>query len=162
MNYSRVFVIHWMTNPSVAATSSSMDLLDLPFNRLIGLVRSDRPGALLMLPDDVRYTNHLGTVHAGALLALAENSSGELLQREFPALPFAVLPVVRRVEAKFRNPARGAVHARAELPAARREEFLGELIRRGRARLEVPVRVEDAAGVPVLAATIEWFIARRE
>lgn len=139
-----------------------MNVLDLPFNQLIGLARSDRPGALLMLPDDVRYTNHLGTVHAGALLALAENSSGELLVREVPELPFPVLPVVRRVEAKFRHPGRGAVHARAALPAGRKEEFLAELTARGRARLEVPVVVEDAAGTQVLAATIEWFVARRE
>lgn len=139
-----------------------MNVRDLPFNRLIGLACSDRPGALLMLPDDVRYTNHLGTVHAGALLALAENSSGEFLVREFPGLPFPVLPVVRRVEAKFRRPARGAVHARAGLSAGSREEFLAELTARGRARLEVSVQVEDAAGSVVLAATIEWFIARRE
>ena len=139
-----------------------MNVLELPFNRVIGLARSDLPGALLMLPDDGRYANHVGTVHAGALLALAENTSGEFLVREFPVLPFPVLPVVRRVEAKFRHPARGAVHSRAAWPNGRKEEFLAELGTRGRALVEVPVGVYDVAGTQVLAATIEWFVARRD
>ena len=49
-----------------------MDVTKIPFNALIGLAHSDEPKYLLMLPVDEKYTNHLGTVHAGALFALAE------------------------------------------------------------------------------------------
>lgn len=139
-----------------------MDITALPFNQLIGLARSDQEGALLSLPGDVRYTNHLGTVHAGALLALAENTSGECLLREFRDVGFAVLPVVRRIEAKFRHPARGAIHAAAVLTPEAKAEFLATLAAKGRAFLDVAVEVCDAGGTPVMTATVGWFIARQE
>ena len=49
-----------------------MDVTDLPFNALIGIERAEANNALLRLPSDTRYLNHLGSVHASALLALAE------------------------------------------------------------------------------------------
>jgi acyl-coenzyme A thioesterase PaaI-like protein len=139
-----------------------MDITSLPFNQLIGLTRSERAGALLSLPGDVRYTNHLGTIHAGALLALAENTSGECLLREFHDLGFAVLPVVRRLEAKFRKPASGPIHASAVLTPEAKAEFLATLTTKGRALLDVDVAVCDADGTPVMTATVGWFIARQE
>ena len=60
-----------------------MDVTDLPFNALIGIERAEANNALLRLPSDPRYLNHLGSVHASALLALAEASSGEFLLRHF-------------------------------------------------------------------------------
>lgn len=139
-----------------------MDILALPFNRRIGLARSDRADSLLSLPDDPGYGNHLGTVHAGALLALAENTSGEYLLRTFPSLPFPVVPVVRRVEAKFRRPARGAVHSRAEASAAACAEFIALMNSRGHGRITIPVTVHDASDAVVLSAVVEWFVAKQE
>ena len=47
-----------------------MDVTELPFNRLIGLEAApSQSGFLVSLPDRSQYTNHLGTVHASALLA---------------------------------------------------------------------------------------------
>ena len=139
-----------------------MDITTLPFNQLIGLTRSDRAGALLSLPGDARYTNHAGTIHAGALLALAENTSGECLLREFRDLGHSVLPLVRRFEAKFRKPARGAVHASATVAAEAKTAFLATLAARGRAPLNVQVEIHDDNGTLVMNAAVEWFIARRE
>ena len=124
--------------------------------------RAREPEGILCFPADVRYTNHLGTVHAGAMLALAEASSGEYLLREFGSLPYPVLPVVRRVEAKFRKPARGAVHSRVSVPPAERDAFVQTLAERGRALLAVRADVHDDQGVHVLATTIEWFVARQD
>ena len=45
-----------------------MDVTDLPFNALIGIERAEANNALLRLPSDPRYLNHLGSVHASALL----------------------------------------------------------------------------------------------
>jgi len=50
-----------------------MTIEELAFNQLIGITRSESgENSVLSLPNDIRYTNHLGTVHAGAQLALAE------------------------------------------------------------------------------------------
>jgi acyl-coenzyme A thioesterase PaaI-like protein len=60
-----------------------MDVISLPFNRLIGLeAGSPESGFLLSLPAGVQYTNHLGTVHASALFAVAEAASGVFLVTE--------------------------------------------------------------------------------
>ncbi len=139
-----------------------MDIIEIPFNRFVGMERATAPDGVLSFPADVRYTNHLGTVHAGAMLALAEASSGEYLIREFSDLNFPVLPVVRRVEAKFRHPARGAIHTKLHVTTAARDEFIATLRRRGRAPLVVHVDVHDARGVHALATTIEWFVARQD
>ena len=58
-----------------------MDITKPSINEFIGIAHAESDGFLLQLPSDLRYTNHLGTVHAGALMALAEASTGEILIR---------------------------------------------------------------------------------
>ncbi len=61
-----------------------MDVSQLPFNLLIGLELAEPDsGFLVSLPDHLKYTNHLGTVHGSALLAVAEAASGEFIIRKF-------------------------------------------------------------------------------
>src|SRR5438093_12838981 len=81
---------------------------ELPFNSFLGLQKATEPSQLLRLPPGGQYLNHLGTVHASAQLALAEASSSEFLLRYFGSTE-GILPVVRRLEAKFRKPANGVV-----------------------------------------------------
>ena len=75
---------------------------ELPFNVLVGIERLNDAsgGGLLRLPDGDHYHNHLGTVHASALLALAEATSGEFLLREV-GFDGGLFPVVRRLESRF-------------------------------------------------------------
>ncbi len=139
-----------------------MDVTQLPFNRHIGLeAGAADSGFLVCLPDGPQYTNHLGTVHASALLAVAEASSGVFLVRQFGS-GAGFVPVVRRLEAKFRKPARGRVSARCSVPAEEVERWSAELANRGRVLAPIPIEVVDAAGVVVLSAVVEWFIARAE
>src|SRR5689334_12508914 len=87
---------------------------ELPFNQFIGIQTAPAP-ALLQIPADGKYLNHLGTVHAGAQLALAEAASGEFLLRTLGP-NHGTIPVVRRLEAKFRKPANGMVIATVATP----------------------------------------------
>ncbi len=137
-----------------------MDVTQLPFNALIGVGRG-ADGALA-LSADPKYGNHLGTVHAGALLTLAEAASGEFLLREFGDLGFPVVPVVRRLEAKFRKPAQGAIRAAATVAPEAKAEFVAALMAKGRALVAVNVDVHDESGTHALSATVEWFVAKRE
>lgn len=138
-----------------------MKITGLPFNQLIGLAESAKAGTLLTLPNDPRYTNHLGTVHASALVALAEATSGHYLLKEFTNLGFEVLPVVRRLEAKFRKPAFGAIFSTVKVSPEQRQEFLSALTSKGRALLEIAVEVHDQNDTHALSATIEWFVAKK-
>jgi acyl-coenzyme A thioesterase PaaI-like protein len=136
-----------------------MDVTELPFNRHVGLQRAQaESGFLVSLPDGPQYTNHLGTVHASALLAVAEAGSGAFLVEQFGY--GGVVPVVRRLEARFRRPARGRVSARCSVPAAELARWAAELEGRKRVLAPVPVEVVDEAGEVVLTAVVEWFIAQ--
>jgi len=138
-----------------------MDVTQLPFNRLIGLEPAAADsGFLVGLPDGPQYTNHLGTVHAAALLAVAEAGSAALLLRHMGGATAGFVPVVRRLESKFRRPATGRVWARASVPPEEVARWSAELEARGRVSAAVPVEVVDAAGSVVLSAVVEWFIAR--
>lgn len=137
-----------------------MDVTQVPFNRLLQVANADPAnGFLVSLPAGAQYTNHLGTVHAGALLAVAEAGSGAYLAREVgDSADF--IPVVRRLEAKFRKPATGRVAARVTAAPGAARAWLDEANDRGRVLAAVPVEVVDDAGEVVMIATVEWFIAR--
>ena len=134
-----------------------MNVTAIPFNRLLGL-RAD--GATLTLPADPNYQNHLGTVHAGAQFALAEAASGQWLLSRFGAAAAANLAVVRHADVKFRRPAAGKLTAEADVAPDEAERFQDTLSRRGRAAIEVRVRLLDAEGSVTLEASFEWFAQR--
>ncbi|MEK6258662.1 MAG: YiiD C-terminal domain-containing protein [Planctomycetota bacterium] len=137
-----------------------MDVTQLPFNRLLGLKPADVDSEfLVILPEGPQYLNHLGTVHAGALLAVAEAASGALLLLRLGGDSAGFIPVVRRLEAKFCRPATGRVSARALVAPEEAARWASELAGRGRVLAAVPVEVVDAGGAVVLSATVEWFIA---
>lgn len=138
-----------------------MDITQLPFNQLIGIERSQQEDSVLSLPAGERYTNHLGTVHAGALMALAEAASGEVLLGAIGHLTDPIVPVVRRFECKFRKPASGSIAARAAIQEATRDRLLQEITSKGRGSIEITVDIYDESDLHCLSATVEWFIARR-
>lgn len=138
-----------------------MDITKLPFNQLIGLELADpESGFLVTLPDKPQYTNHLGTVHGSALLAVAEAGSGEFLVRQLGDIK-EVVPVVRKLEAKFRTPATGRVSSRCLVTQSIVTRWADELVSRGRVSASIPVEVVDSNGIVVMSAIVEWFISKR-
>jgi acyl-coenzyme A thioesterase PaaI-like protein len=133
-----------------------MNVTAIPFNELVGLAEADDGRYLLMLPAGEKYANHLGTVHASALFALAEATSGMAMLGGLGGRD-DLGAVVRKVETKYRNPARGAVYSTAALaedPAA----LTAEIDARGRGFAHVAVDLVDADAKPVAQFTFEWFI----
>jgi len=133
-------------------------VIELPFNRLLNIQSAGDSTKLLRLPEGGQYLNHLGTVHAGALLALAEASSGEFLLHSLGGVN-GIVPVVRRLEAKFRKPANGAVTATASVAEGAQDELRTGLAGKGRVLITVNVELHDESGAHVLSSSIEWFIA---
>jgi hypothetical protein len=130
----------------------------LPFNKLLGLQTAESPN-VLKLPAGGQYLNHLGTVHASAQLALAEASSGEYLLSVLGSLP-DIVPVVRRLEAKFRKPASGVIKSTVTTALEKIEEFKAELAAKNRAIVTITVELRDEKGDHTLSASIDWFISR--
>jgi hypothetical protein len=69
------------------------------------------------------------------------------------------VPVVRRLEAKFRKPANGAVTSEASVADGALDELRAGLAGKGRALISVNVELHDESGAHVLSASVEWFIA---
>jgi acyl-coenzyme A thioesterase PaaI-like protein len=133
-----------------------MDVLNIPFNHLVGLEISNDPEYLMVLPARQEYENHVGTVHAGALFALAEASSGLCLLRDFSDIENAV-PVVRNVEVKYKKPGRGMIRSKASLNIDK-AVVLETLKTKHRALIPVQVTLYNADAVLIMQATFEWFI----
>ena len=140
-------------------TAMKSSVTELPFNSFLGIQIATEPSELLRLPSGDQYLNHLGTVHASAQLALAEASSGEFLLRHFGSTE-GILPIVRRLEAKFRKPANGAVTSTATAAPTALEQVDAELASKGRALISIMVELHDESGTHTLSATVEWFIQR--
>src|SRR5258708_514930 len=74
-----------------------MDITAVPFNRLLGLeMAAPGTGFHVSLPAGPLYTNHLGTVHAGVLLTVADAGSAAFLALHFGD-GTGLIPVVRRL-----------------------------------------------------------------
>lgn len=102
----------------------------LPFNRHVGIQKSSTGEGLLELPAGEQFLNHIGTVHAGAQLALAEACTGEFLLKLL-STAMGVVPVVRRVEAKFKKPAQGRIIANINTSLTQMDEPLADLQKKG-------------------------------
>ncbi|WP_298218338.1 DUF4442 domain-containing protein [Halothiobacillus sp.] len=113
---------------------------------------------MVSLPESPKYANHLGTVHGSALLAVAEAGSGEFLLRNFGHIK-GFIPVVRKIEAKFRKPATGRVSSRCSLAEDVVVGWATELASRGRLSASIPIEVVDSKGILVVSAVVEWFIS---
>ncbi len=137
-----------------------MNVLDLPFNKILLIKKSDVPDTILMLEDRVEYQNHVGTIHASAQYALAEASSGEILERNFGDWKGAYFPVVRRVEAKYKNPAKGRLFSTGFIDEDRAIKAKKELSEKGRALVDVMVKIVDEEKNITFESTFVWFVAK--
>lgn len=140
-----------------------MNIADIPFNQLIGLRREPEGGEFAVsLPAGTQYHNHLGIVHAAAQLALAEAASGDWMLRHFGERAVDFIAVVRRMETKFKQPAKGKILGKATVTDEERAQLATGLATKRTLLFPVRVDVFDGAGAHTLTGTVEWFITRRE
>jgi acyl-coenzyme A thioesterase PaaI-like protein len=138
-----------------------MEVLEIPFNRFVKLKYSTDLEYLLMLENSEEYHNHLGTVHASALFALAEATSGYFLLNEFQQVT-NIIPVVRRVETKFKKPATGAIFSKASFVDAVPQQIIIELNTSQRVLITVRISLYDSERKIVMQSDFEWFIAKKQ
>ena len=136
-----------------------MDVTKIPFNQYIGLQMSVNNGYLLMLDNRPEYRNHLNTVHASAQFALAEATGGYFLLNEFSEIS-NIVPVVRKVETKYKKTATGIVFSKAKFQETEKEKVLEELNQKGRTTLKVEVSLFDETDVTVMQSVFEWFVTK--
>lgn len=137
-----------------------MDVLEIPFNRFLGFKKSDENKDLIFkLEHDEKYLNHLGTIHASALFALAEASSGEFLFNQFVGCKLDIIPVVRKVEVKYSKPAIGTIYSKTYFSETDRNTILNELTNKNRVIIKVGVDILNATNEKLFVSTFDWFIS---
>ncbi|MET9148231.1 DUF4442 domain-containing protein [Streptomyces sp. NPDC004042] len=113
--------------------------------------------AVLALPDQEEYRNHVGGPHAGAMFTLGESASGAIVLAAFgDQLSRAVpLPVDARIA--FKKIALGPVRATATLgrPIA---EVVAELDEGERPEFPVAVEIQREDGAVTTEMTVVWTL----
>ena len=113
-----------------------------------------------MLDNKSEYRNHLDTVHASAMFALAEATSGHYLLGQFDELP-NIIPVVRKVEVKYRKPAFGIVYSAAKFRDTDKINIIDPIHQKGRVLLSVEVSLFDKEEVLIMQSVFEWFVTKK-
>jgi acyl-coenzyme A thioesterase PaaI-like protein len=136
-----------------------MDITKVPFNKLLGISLSKDSNFLLQLDAREEYTNHLGTIHAAALFALAEGSGAQFLLNAFPnEIVQNSIPVLRKVEVNYKKPANGIIVSSAIIKNDTIENITHHLTKKKRALVTTIVDLYDSQQVKVFTGNFEWFI----
>lgn len=137
-----------------------MNVLEIPFNKFLGLGKAETGNDFIFKLDyKNEYLNHVKTIHASALFALAEATSGEFLFSQFKDYELNVIPVVRKVELKFSKPANGPVYSKACIIDASIKEIVEELQNKKRVIIKVRVDIYSHTSEKLFTSVFDWFVA---
>ncbi|MEV4870926.1 DUF4442 domain-containing protein [Streptomyces syringium] len=143
------------TTPSIG----DMLAATVPMARTLNLVFDETTAerAVVRLPDQPDYHNHVGGPHAGAMFTLAESASGAIVLAAFGDQLSRAVPLAVRAEIGYKKLAMGEVTATAELgrPAA---EVLAELDAGERPEFPVNVAITRADGAVTGEMTVVWTL----
>ena len=138
-----------------------MNIEEVPFHQHLGIRRSSKPGFLLEMGevgiDSLR--NHAGTIHAAAIAALAEASTGEALLQLIPS-DEEIGAVVCRSNSRYTNPALGVIRSRVETEESDLAKAIASLQTKRRNLDEIEVKVFADNEVLVARFSFTWLISR--
>lgn len=103
-------------------------------------------------------SNHIATMHAGALFTLAEAASGAAMAGMFLERLAALRPVAASSTIAYARPAKGLITARAAVDGEKAALFAA-LDGEGKVRFPVIIRMEDAEGREVAQMTVDWHVS---
>jgi thioesterase domain-containing protein len=116
---------------------------DIPLARALGIeiVRRSHDGVALRAPFQPNRNGH-GTLFGGSAVSVALIAGWLLVHGWVEAAGVDADVVIHELDARFDSPITGDVRATAQAPPSRaRERFERTLAKRGRARVDIPIRV---------------------
>ncbi|MEV5972818.1 DUF4442 domain-containing protein [Streptomyces sp. NPDC051921] len=135
----------------LAATVPMARTLDLKF------LETTAERAVVELPDQAAYHNHVGGPHAGAMFTLAESASGAIVLAAFGDQLGRAVPLAVKAEIGYKKLAMGVVTATATLgrPAA---EVVAELDEGRRPEFPVKIEITREDGAVTGEMTVVWTL----
>ncbi len=135
-----------------------MQITDLPFNLHIDLqIDKNGDGDEVFLRQQQCLLNHVGSLHASVIHALAEGASGHyLILNLLPLFPESTV-LVRKASIQYKRPAMQECSAKAIVDPAALQTCIDTLNRRSRTIFKIPVHVmcEDKI---IATAEIDWWL----
>ncbi|MER8008070.1 DUF4442 domain-containing protein [Streptomyces sp. NPDC094149] len=135
----------------LAATVPMARTLNLEF------VETTPEKAVVVLPDQSEYHNHVGGPHAGAMFTLGETASGTIVLAAFGEQLSRAVPLAVSAEIAYRKLAMGPVTATATLgrPAA---DVVAELDAGQRPEFPVSIELRREDGAVTGEMTVIWTL----
>ena len=103
-------------------------------------------------------SNHIATMHAGALFTLAEAASGAAMAGMFVERLAALRPVAASAAIDYMKPAKGLITAHARIDDSK-DALFATLDAEGKVRFAVTVTMVDAEGREVAGMRVDWHVA---
>lgn len=132
----------------------------VPFANHVG-VRLEEIGdgtASATLEQREAVSNHIKSMHAGAMFTLGEAASGAAMAGALAPVILDMRPVAATGQIAFKKVALGTLTARARTsrPAA---ELMAEIESAGKVAFDVAVEITDSAGDVVVEMTVNWYVS---
>lgn len=117
----------------------------------------DGTTAVLKLPDQQPYHNHIGGPHAGAMFTLGESASGAIVIGSFGDKLAEATPLAMKAEIRYLKVAMGDITATATMSRSV-EDVLAELADGKRPEFDVNIVLQDAAGTETGQMMVRWTL----
>lgn len=122
-------------------------------------VSLDFQTAVMKLPDQQPFHNHIGGPHAGAMFTLGESASGALVMANFAEYLAEATPLAVEANIRYRKLAMGPVLATATMTRTR-EQILEELNTGSRPEFLVEISITTEDGTVTGEMTIVWTLKK--
>jgi len=131
-------------------------ITDIPFVSHIG-IRSEKDRLLLELKPDL--SNHLDTLHAGAIYTLAESESGRyLLEHYANKLDEDIIPLLRSSLMRYKKPIYTTATAKANVLSEDINSFEKSFAKKGRGSIKVFVEIFDEVSDLCAVGEFVWYV----
>lgn len=132
----------------------------IPFANHVGVtllkVGDGTASAELDQRDEV--SNHIQTMHAGAMFTLGEAASGAAVAGALAPVILSMWPVAANAEIAFKRIAKGTLtaHAKTSQPGA---VLMKTIEDDGKVAFDVTVEIQDSSGNTVAEMTVNWHVS---
>jgi uncharacterized protein (TIGR00369 family) len=131
----------------------------VPFARHAGveIVEIGDGFARTQLTQTEQLSNHIGSLHAGAIFTLAETASGAAMLGAFAEMATAIRPLATEAKISYLKLGRGTIQAQARTVMAG-AELREQLRSSGLAAFEINVDVQDERERVIAKVSVQWRV----